>query len=377
MAYLSVIMPVYNMARFGILSRAIESVLNQTFRDFELLIIDDGSTDDSACIIDKYAQKDNRITAIHKKNGGCYRAYNDGLDLAKGVYVTFFNSDDYADLDMYEELCSRCKKHRLDYLLMSLWYDQCDETGKVVHSEQAGEIDRDLLLGQETFRKTYELYKTFKPHNIHIYRRALTKDLRFQTRHFGEDCIFNLYFVPRVERALYCAQPFYHHCEYHSEAYNASMNKFDQNINLLFSERFSIAKKNMLDWGVYEGENMHIVARRRMDELLLQYRLLDAPSCRLSCTEKRRLAVEWIDDAVVEAACDLLKQGTLVEVILRAKYRQLDGGNPANIAFEGMMAGNLADAVPRLCAKLERIEANSGDAVRGAFLEAVEEQLKK
>lgn len=371
MPILSIIMPVYNMARCGILSRAIESVLNQTFRDYELIIINDGSTDDSALIIDEYAARDSRITAIHKKNDGCYRAYNDGLDLAKGDYITFFNSDDYADPEMYEELCGRCRTHQLDYLLMSLWYDQCDEKGIVIQSEQITEIDRDLLYEKSEFRRTYELYKTFKPHNVHIYRRQLIGDLRFQARHYGEDCIFNLHFVPRVERALYCATPFYHHCEYGSERYNASINKFDPNMNLLFSERFLLAKKNMLGWGVYEGENRHIVARRRMDDLLLQYRLFDSPSCQISCEEKRQLARSWIDDAVVEAACDLLEDRTLVDVLLRAKHRQLDGGNPANIAFEGVMAGKLAVAVPQLCSKLEKTGACNPIAVRNAFMDAI------
>ena len=95
MCKLSVIIPVYNTC--AALPRCIESVLGQDFSDFELLLIDDGSTDDSGKVCDAYAEKDSRVKTFHKTRGGPSSARNIGLDNATGEWVTFIDSDDYVD----------------------------------------------------------------------------------------------------------------------------------------------------------------------------------------------------------------------------------------------------------------------------------------
>ena len=92
---ISIIIPVYNAEKY--LRRCIESVLSQSFTDFELILVDDGSRDFSPHICDDYAQKDSRVKVIHKANGGVIAARNDGLDIAKGEYVTFIDSDDWVE----------------------------------------------------------------------------------------------------------------------------------------------------------------------------------------------------------------------------------------------------------------------------------------
>lgn len=99
---ISVIIPVYNVEKY--LHRCIDSILNQTFPDFELLLIDDGSTDNSGRICDDYAKKDNRIKVFHKSNGGVSSARNLGLDEAQGDFIAFCDSDDWVSFDMYEKL---------------------------------------------------------------------------------------------------------------------------------------------------------------------------------------------------------------------------------------------------------------------------------
>lgn len=93
MPKVSIIVPVYNTEQY--LSRCIDSILAQTFDDFELILVNDGSTDNSGKICEEYAQKDNRIKVIHKENGGVSSARNLGLDEAKGEWITFIDSDDY------------------------------------------------------------------------------------------------------------------------------------------------------------------------------------------------------------------------------------------------------------------------------------------
>ncbi len=102
MPQISVIVPVYNVEKY--LSRCIDSILNQTFSDFELILVDDGSPDQSGKICDEYALKDSRVKVIHKKNGGVSAARNTGIDEAVGEYIMFVDSDDYIDENMLSDM---------------------------------------------------------------------------------------------------------------------------------------------------------------------------------------------------------------------------------------------------------------------------------
>ena len=110
---ITVIVPVYNVKDY--LPQCIESVLQQTWRNFELLLIDDGSTDGSADICNLYAEEDLRIRCVHKENGGVSSARNRGLDEAKGEYISFLDSDDYFDPDMLEYLFGLIELTGADY----------------------------------------------------------------------------------------------------------------------------------------------------------------------------------------------------------------------------------------------------------------------
>lgn len=101
---LSVIVPVYNVKPY--LSKCINSIISQTYKNIEIILVDDGSTDGSGEICDKYSMHNSRIKVIHKKNGGLASARNAGIDVAKGDFLGFVDSDDWIESDMYEELIS-------------------------------------------------------------------------------------------------------------------------------------------------------------------------------------------------------------------------------------------------------------------------------
>lgn len=109
---ISIIVPIYNVEKY--LPKCIESILNQTFKEFELILVDDGSPDNSGAICDKYAEKDKRIRVIHKANGGLSSARNIALDTAIGEYIGFVDSDDYIDKYMYENLYKLCVETNSD-----------------------------------------------------------------------------------------------------------------------------------------------------------------------------------------------------------------------------------------------------------------------
>lgn len=109
---ISVIVPVYNVERY--LRRCVDSILHQTYQDLEVLLVDDGSTDASGAICDEYAAQEERVAAVHQKNGGLSAARNAGLERAQGTYLCFVDSDDFLDSRMLETLCRDLQEQDAD-----------------------------------------------------------------------------------------------------------------------------------------------------------------------------------------------------------------------------------------------------------------------
>lgn len=126
---ISVIVPVYNTEKY--LNKCIKSIVRQTYSNWELIIIDDGSTDGSGELIDKAAKKDHRIIAIHQKNAGPGKARNTGLNLATGDYVVFIDSDDFIDKDYFSLLATKALKNDVVYIDV----DQISSNGNVLCKE--------------------------------------------------------------------------------------------------------------------------------------------------------------------------------------------------------------------------------------------------
>lgn len=129
MAKVSIIIPTYNVEAY--LEECMDSVVNQTLRDIEIICVNDGSTDSSAEILKRYAGKDNRIVLINKENGGYGKAMNVGLDRATGEYIGIVEPDDYVPLHMYEELYAKAEEHDLDFVKADFYRFTRSETGNM------------------------------------------------------------------------------------------------------------------------------------------------------------------------------------------------------------------------------------------------------
>ena len=126
----SIIIPTYNVEAY--LKECLESVVNQTLKDIEIIAIDDGATDNSGKILDEYAKKDSRIKVIHKENGGYGKAMNVGLDNATGEYIGIVEPDDFVDLEMFETLYKTAKKHNADFVKSDFNRFIHDKKGKII-----------------------------------------------------------------------------------------------------------------------------------------------------------------------------------------------------------------------------------------------------
>lgn len=122
---ISVIVPIYNSDKY--LEQCIDSLVNQTYRDLEIILVDDGSIDGSSMICERYAEYDKRIKVIHKINGGAEAARADGIAVAEGTYITFADSDDYIDLDAFERIIEKVDRRHFPDIIA---YGLLEEEGK-------------------------------------------------------------------------------------------------------------------------------------------------------------------------------------------------------------------------------------------------------
>ncbi len=119
--FLSVVVPVYKVEPY--LRQCVESILEQTFQDMEIILVDDGSPDGCPAICDHYAEMDARVKVIHKSNGGLVSARKAGVKLSSGQYITFVDGDDWIDSDMYQAMMERIRKNNADVLTTDYFYD--------------------------------------------------------------------------------------------------------------------------------------------------------------------------------------------------------------------------------------------------------------
>ena len=128
---ISIIIPIYDVQCY--LRKCIDSVINQTYKNLEIILVDDESPDNCGEICEEYAKKDNRIKVIHKKNGGLSSARNAGLDVCTGEYVSFIDSDDFVEETYIEELCNMIEKNEADISMANRYKVQDDKIEEFKH----------------------------------------------------------------------------------------------------------------------------------------------------------------------------------------------------------------------------------------------------
>ncbi|EGO6689884.1 glycosyltransferase, partial [Enterococcus faecalis] len=139
MPKISIIVPVYNVEKY--LEKCVRSILAQTFTDFELILVDDGSPDSSGAMCDQFAEQDQRVKVIHKENGGLSDARNAGIEIATGEYLGFVDSDDYIADDMYELLYTNIVKEDADLSICGI-YDVYEGKEPVEKQQQYIVLDK-------------------------------------------------------------------------------------------------------------------------------------------------------------------------------------------------------------------------------------------
>lgn len=218
---ISIIIPVYNAEKY--LSKCLDSVKNQTYQDIEIILVNDGSTDQSRLICEEYSKKDNRFIVINKENGGVSSARNSGLKVATGKYIGFVDPDDWIEKNMYERLYNLIIENSADISMCGYIKEYVD--GSILYNTKKSDIIRlnqkqalNSILNEEGF-KGYLWNKLFSASLI----KKDPKIIFDEEIHFCEDLLFCCKSILKSTNIVFDPTPYYH---YIIHKRNASQSQF-------------------------------------------------------------------------------------------------------------------------------------------------------
>lgn len=236
MPKVSVIVPVYNVEKF--LNRCVESVLNQTYENFELILIDDGSPDKCGEMCDKFVEKDNRVKCVHQKNGGVSRARNAGLDIAKGEYICFVDSDDWIEPNLLEECIKYVELYGSDIVLFD-WREGYGDNRCYMH------YDKPYTVNIAVARKGIYWDKLPSMPCNKFFLADLWKDVRYPVDILFEDLVIMPTIFNKARKTCYLRKALYNYSGDNPNSITKSISsKADCGIHFGWKERENIALKN-------------------------------------------------------------------------------------------------------------------------------------
>lgn len=308
----SVIMPVYGVEKY--VGKAIESIQAQTLKDFEFLIVDDGTKDHSGTICDEYAANDPRITVIHKENGGAPSARNAAMDIAKGKYYYFMDSDDWAEPTMLEDMVALAEKTDAQ-LVVTGYYIDTYYSDTAYYTQEQTQPDA-LYESKEAFRHAaYALFDAnllYTPWNK-LYRGDYLREnnLRFSNT-FWDDFPFNLSVIRDIERVAVSSEKYYHFMRARAESETA---KYHANMYEKREEEHRWMVELYDYWDVHDEASIEFVARRYIERVIGCIENVANPACSLSRKEKHAEIRRIITSKTVRTQLPLMKA--------RSKYMKL------------------------------------------------------
>ena len=203
---ISVVMPVYNVEKY--LREALDSVVNQTYRNLQIILVDDGSTDHSGIICDEYAAVDDRITVIHQNNAGAGAAKNTGLDHIKGDYFSIIDSDDYIEPNMYEKMIDYMESYQADVvqcLFRNVFVNRMVDRQYLIKSKEVRKISRNKFLKEYLYDWKYAIFAN------KVFKTALLKDIRFPVGRKIDDEFFTYKLICNADYIVNTQEVFYNY----------------------------------------------------------------------------------------------------------------------------------------------------------------------
>lgn len=260
---ISVIIPVYNVEKY--LERCIDSVINQTYSNLEIILIDDGSTDKSSMICDKYKNIDKRIVAIHQKNCGVSIARNNALNIAKGDYVTFIDSDDYIKHDMIETLLNELIENNLSYVACGYAVEKNNIKDVIAPTE-----NRLFVNGYEALENFFE-QNNFEMNMATVwgvYNMDVFKCIKFKNDIYFEDFEIMPYILSNCKKIMYLAYTGYIYF-YNPDSITNGRNETHR--KKLYLDSIDILEEHLDFYKKNEQLNLLLITQKRLVEKILTH----------------------------------------------------------------------------------------------------------
>lgn len=201
---ISVVVPIYNVENY--IKKCVDSILSQTYKNLEIILVDDGSPDNCPQICDEYAQKDSRIKVIHKENGGLSDARNAGIDISKGKFITFIDSDDYIEKDYVEVLYNSIKENASD---MSIGSHKAIYDNGTILNKETGEksvLDAKTVLERILYDENIDLSAWAK-----LYKTELFEEIRYPKERVFEDAATTYKLVDKSKKISIVSKSIYNY----------------------------------------------------------------------------------------------------------------------------------------------------------------------
>lgn len=305
MKKISIIVPVYNVEKY--VEKCIQSLINQSYKNIEIILVDDGSNDRSNKIIDEYAKVDSRILTIHQKNKGVSAARNAGLKVATGEYVGFVDPDDYVDYQMYETMLKKIELNMSDFAVCGF-----SKVTELSDKEEIFEIKDELLSPKKCVEDLFDFRGGYaiKPSVCNkLFRRDKIGDLKFDENiGISEDLKFVVQYILKCNSIVYVKQAFYKNLQRdgsttRSKGKAAQIIKTVEIDNFVYDEIKKIypdLREIVLDWivqdnlgwyGVVKQEDAEIA--KKMKKMIMRNRWRIMSSKRIYWKEKVIMLVGW------------------------------------------------------------------------------------
>lgn len=278
MAIVTIIVPVYNAEKY--LDRCLESLVNQTVADIEIILVDDGSIDDSLSICKKWATKDNRITIIEQDNSGVSIARNKGIEKSKSEFILLLDSDDWFDLNTVEVLLNEQRKFNSDCVIFGF-----NQTSGNIWAPKTNKVYKSLveLKNDFTFWLNTELLSSAVNK---LYKRDLIKRLYPVDMAFGEDLLFSLDYLDQSKCVSFIKNPLYQH-----EVYNNM--SLTHTFNIKRFHDIEIIQKRILEFAL--DKNDKALYRKYLADCIRIIRSFLL--CDKSYTEKKLVLKDWFENS--------------------------------------------------------------------------------
>lgn len=256
---ISIIVPIYNCEKY--LVRCIESILSQTYKNIEILLIDDGSTDRSMDICKYYEMKDSRVKLFIRKNSGISATRNFGIEKASGTYIQFIDSDDYVEVNYCETFIGCMKNNKCDFVICSFnnIYEQKNKIDSIIPVV----IPINGIIEIEEFMKEIHVFEYFTPlvgacwNKIYSLEMLKTQGIRFDENvNLHEDSIFVFELFRNVESIYMMNQPLYNY--YHSIHHTSLTNKIHMDLYLYTNVYYEKYKTLLKEYNAYTTNQIYI-----------------------------------------------------------------------------------------------------------------------